>query len=181
MEQNMSTTIESVRPPTAPAKAEPTLADMDLESMSRSEFAQALVNHMVATVKDQIVAPMSEQVGTLKSTTDMQNLRNEFNDVASKHKDFGLYKDIMLGMVDTHSHLTVEEMYKLAKVDHPEIATAAAEQTNNLSPAQKQGDTFGGLTPTSGSTIQNDGKADPTKAAEDAWNETMSAQTVLEA
>ncbi|PCJ26713.1 MAG: hypothetical protein COA94_04770 [Rickettsiales bacterium] len=148
------------------------LAEMDLESMSRGDFARAITAAVVSSMREEF-KPINEQVGTLQNSNETQQLRTEFNDVANKHTDFGSYKDIMLGMVETHSHLSVQEMYTIAKANNPDIATQAASAEAEANPPANKGDAFGGLTPTSGSTIQNKGEANTTDAAEEAWGETM--------
>lgn len=179
----VQTTIqESVTPPGGdPASNEPSLADMDLESMSRKDFASVIAQSVVAEVQKSIANPLAETVGAISNKTEEQALRDEFNSVASTNDDFGLYKDVMLGMVEERPHLSVKEMYTLAKAENPDIATAAAEQHEKDNPTQTNDGSFGGLTPTSGSTIQNKGEATAVDAAEDAWNDTMTDQAAAEA
>ncbi len=152
--------------------------DIDIERVSRTE----LVNHLdkrFAKSLTKALKPILDRLENTSTTVETDRIRREFTKAQDDHSDFMEWKDEMREIMSAHPDLSAERLYRLARSENPEkvkeIDAKVKEGTNEedekkLSERKR---VFGGLTPTSGTSVENDGKKEPKDAAVAAWKEVM--------
>ncbi len=150
--------------------------EVDLEGLDRA----GLVGHISKNTENAIkraLKPLVEQLQTTSDAGEADRIRLDFRQAAGNHPDFLEWREEMGEIIKKHPELSAEDVFTLARSKDPEKAkeieakaTKGKEEEEN-----KVKKTFGGLTPTSGSSTTKDTNKSPEEAANSAWEETMSA------
>ncbi|KKK92005.1 hypothetical protein LCGC14_2707270, partial [marine sediment metagenome] len=122
---------------------------------------------------------------TIATSTDVETdrVKREFAKAKEDFPDFMEWKDEMRDIITAHPELSAENIYLLARAKNPEkvkeIDKKAKEEKGEKEEIDESGKlkgmrAFGGLTPTSGASVENDGKKQPKEAALSAWDQAMS-------
>lgn len=170
--------VTSLKPAPVDPDQVPSLAELDLEGMSRLDFANAMAMSIVDRIKKEVVAPVSEQVTKVKDSADNKDLREEVMNAQKDNKDFGYYKESILELSKEKPNHSINDLLVIARDRHPEIGEKYQEdvKTKELEDNPPANKDFGGLTPTSGSVVANEGKLNANSAADKAWDDTMTGQ-----
>lgn len=168
-----------------------TPGDADLESMSRADFMNVILQQVNKGLGD-IAKQLETKVSTVEERVDATTIKAEIKEVADQNPDFMFYKDEMKAIADRNPEMHVKDIYRLAKAEvaesNPEKLKeieekVAEQQAEKLKTQQQAGEGsanqstkkggFGGLTPTSGQQTDKPTNMTPDAAAEAAWSETM--------
>lgn len=153
--------------------------DIDIERVSRAELVKHLNKQFSKALKDAL-KPIQDRLETTSNEAEVDRIKREFSEAASKHPDFYEWKDEMREIVQQHPELHAEDIYLLARSKHPEKAKQLDEKSaedkgkDEEEDKKKRVSSFGGLLPTSGKAVETDGKKTPREAADSAWDEVMS-------
>ncbi len=150
--------------------------NIDLESLDRA----GLVGHINKNTENAIkraLKPLVQQLQTTSDAGEADRIRTDFRQAAARFPDFLDWREEMGEIIKKHPELPAEDVYALARSKDPEKVKDIDEKTSK---GKKEEDdkvkkAFGGLTPTSGSSITKDTNKSPEDAANSAWDETMSA------
>ncbi len=150
--------------------------DVDLEGLDRA----GLVGHISKNTENAIkraLKPLVEQLQTTSDAGEADRIRADFRQAAGKFPDFLDWREEMGEIIKKHPELPAEDVYTLARSKDPEKAKELEEKTNKGKNEEddKVKKAFGGLTPTSGSSLIKDSNKSPEEAANSAWDETMSS------
>ncbi len=152
--------------------------DVDLESLSRNE----LVNHLekgFGKTLSKALKPILDRLESTSTDVETDRVRREFTKAKEDFPDFMEWKDEMREIITAHPELSAEDIYLLARAKNPEKVKEVDEKLEEdkgeegekkLSERKRA---FGGLTPTSGTSLEKDGKKQPKEAATAAWDEVM--------
>ncbi len=139
---------------------------VDLDMMSNSE----LVGHLLKEFRKDL-QPLTERIQGNEAMSLRDKAEIEVDRLSSRHDDFIAFKDEMKTELEENGNLTLEQAYKLAKVNSPEkvadLAKKAQDEKDKDNPPEPQ---FGGLLPTSGITRKSS-RMTQTDAALAAWDE----------
>ncbi len=156
--------------------------DVDLESLSRNE----LVNHLekgFGKTLSKALKPILDRLEATSTDVETDRVKREFAKAKEDFPDFMEWKDEMRDIITAHPELSAENIYLLARAKNPEkvkeIDKKAKEEKGEKEEIDESGKlkgmrAFGGLTPTSGASVENDGKKQPKEAALSAWDQAMS-------
>ncbi len=149
--------------------------DADLEGMSRTDFANSIIDRVAKAVNKQI-KEVSNSVEDVRKDSNTKSLEMEVEKLEGKHKDFWDWQPEIRALAKENSGTSVARLYNMAKQENPEkLAELDKKYKKNDG---KGGDSsgkkenFGGLMPTS-STMESNDKMDKKSAAEKAFDETM--------
>lgn len=182
--QTMSESIKSLvekEPDEKKAKAK---SDVNLETLDRTGFMQTILGEVKGMLED-VVKPVKEKVKDVDDRGIRQELDRQVKIAVEDHPDFWEWKDEMGNIAKRSPGLTVEECYQLARSQDKKKATemderfkseekkreeekAAEEKAKEKEPA------YGGLTPTSGKTVEVDDMT-MEDAAEKAFDDVFGA------
>lgn len=155
--------------------------DVDLEKLSRVDFAKHITNVVTKSVGKMLkgvekeTKSLSRQQQIEKITGEVERLRK-----SEDHPFFDEFMEDMRDLAKVYPDLMPEELYTLAtnknKDKFNELKKKADEE--NTKKAEEEGKVerprFGGLTPTSGVTAtKKDGKMTQKEASDAAWEEVM--------
>ena len=163
-------------------EAIPQVAEEDLESMSNSQ----LLNHLESRVNVAIQNGISQAVNPLQQNIDNQraiNLDNQVNSEIStlqkQYPDFQHFAnktaEIVKQRSDSGFQVSIEDAYKLAKSDNPDMVT---EFTTNSAPPKPT--LAGGLLPTSRLIGDPSARAEEATSFEDAAERAFQEEVVNE-
>jgi hypothetical protein len=152
---------------------EPNPLDSDLETLSRADFANAIVKAVTSNIEQKMVKPVKETVTQLHDRVETRDVRAELKEAASNHKDFMEWRDEMVAKAKTVQGLSAEDAYFLARASNPDKAKEMDKKYADPAPEDKREKPFGGMRPQSGTTERTT-TMKPHDAAEAAWEETMS-------
>ena len=155
------------------------LEDFDVERVSRTE----LVGHLdkrFAKALDKALKPIMEKLENTSSSVETDRVKREFTKARDDFPDFMEWKEEMREIISAHPELTAEDIYLLARAKNPDKVKEIDGKLQDEK-IKKEGTgkvqkmkAFGGLTPTSGTSEQSDGKKQPKEAASAAWDQVMS-------
>lgn len=152
-------------------------SDDDIDEFSNSQ----LVAHMLSEftkIMDGKLEGISKTVGKNKSDADQVSLQKEVTEFMKEHTDFKEWGAEIKALNSTHPTLTIAQLYKMARDENPDKATEIDEKIEKEKEKAEKGgkkktQPFGGLTPTSGQTVETDEKLSKDEAGEKAWQETV--------
>lgn len=167
--------------------------EVDLEGLSRAQFAEVVTKKIINAVNKQVVSPLSKKMNGIASQTQQSDLKRQV-EITSTEKgddgqllrpDFWEWKDEMVALATQHPTLTPKQLYKMVREDDPE-KLAKMEEKYKIGSKKPKGDgdgtpgkikiSFGGFTPNgpSGGRKSDAGtKMSPREAANSAWDETV--------
>ncbi len=150
--------------------------NIDLESLDRA----GLVGHINKSTENAIkkaLKPLVQQLQTTSDAGEADRIRTDFRQAAARFPDFLDWREEMGEIIKKHPELPAEDVYTLARSKDPEKVKEIDEKVSKGKSEEddKVKKAFGGLTPTSGSSITKDSNKSPEDAANSAWEETMSA------
>lgn len=157
---------------------EENLEDFDVERVSRKE----LVNHIDKRFERSLskaLKPILDRLETTSTSFETDKVKREFAQAKEDFPDFMEWKEEMREIITAHPDLSASRIYRIARSENPEKAKKidaelkegkGEEDEKELSERKRA---FGGLTPTSGSSLQRDGKKQPKEAGESAWDQVM--------
>lgn len=167
----------------APAHPNPEPEPVDLDQLSRKDFASFLVKTISTGLGKQIdeaLKPVLDQVQDVKKTTVTSDIKQQYKELKSEHRDVDQWGAEIKAMAERHPNATLKELYTLAKNSDPmkakEIDEKLKEEDEKSASNNQQGDDgkrrYGGMTPQSnGSPMDFLTNLDKDAAAEAAWAE----------
>lgn len=164
-------------------KEEVSPSDEDINSMTQADLLKHItkvVGETVAKTSDSI----RREVGTFSEKMTERVTREEVEKFAQTHPDLFDMTNQIKKVIDETPGISISRAYNLARSENPELTKELDEKYYKQSedkdnPKPKP---FGGLTPTSGTTLGEDGKPvkmTPEDAASKAWEETLSEFPLL--
>lgn len=160
--------------------------DVDLESMSRTDFANKLLSVIDKRMDKSIqglqkkLEEFDTRVGTVDAKAEVSRLRRD-------NPDFDNFKDEMVSLARENPGLSVERLYRLAKAENPEKVKkleeeAAAKKAAEKPPEDEGKKFFSGMLPGGSFTPPpSNGRMDPKSAADKAWEQVIKPYGDLEA
>ena len=172
----LSEHLANPAPAPTPTPAVPSVSSADLETMSRTDFAEHLMNQVVGRLQDDIIKPLTQKVGAVEEDTEKTKAQRLIDRASGEHKDFWDWKEEIGEEIRKNPYSDPEDAYLLVRAKNPD---KASEMDKKYNPPEEEpeGDKpkgFGGLTPTSGQTAPSENMTRD-EAAEAAWNDTMAA------
>ncbi len=117
----------------APTKQEDLPGDIDLEGLSRADFAKTLLKQLgdvvAGTVKSSL-SDLSNDIGELKNYVTVQQNNDAVGQVESArklHKDFDDFQKEMLALSKENPRLSIERLYVLAKAEKGDNVSVKVE------------------------------------------------------
>lgn len=140
---------------------------VDLEELSREDFA----SHLIERMSKEVVAPVAAKVVEGERNTAATNTKRDIKAVEGKYGDFWEYEDEVKVVLKENASMNIEDAYLLAKGKSPSKVESLAKAAEKRDAAKvEESNTFGGLLPTSGLTRKNS-KMNQKDAADAAWEE----------
>ncbi|KKL70313.1 hypothetical protein LCGC14_2106150 [marine sediment metagenome] len=152
--------------------------DFDVERVSRTELVSHLDKRFARSI-NKALKPIIDRLETTSTDAETDRVRREFAKAKEDFPDFMEWKEEMRDIITAHPELSAEDIYLLARAKDPkkvkEIDDKSGEDKKEEDEKElsKRKQAFGGLTPTSGKSIEKDGKKQPKEAATAAWDEIM--------
>jgi hypothetical protein len=149
---------------------------VDLETLSRTDFAKYLMGQLRSVVEEQ-VKPLGERFGQLDEKIDGQSLGILIKDFSKDHPDFFEWTEEIRGLVKENPTLTPARLYTLARSENAAKAKKLDEKYGLNKPKVNGADLPLSLFPstsTPSATKGSAGKMSPKQAAEAAWDTVMS-------
>ena len=151
-------------------------SDDDIDDFSNSQLMSHMLSEFTKIVDGKIDG-VTKEVGKHKSEADQASLQKEVTEFMEKHSDFREWGAEIKALNEVHPTLNVAQLYKMARDENPDKATEIDEK---IEADKKDGDKdkkktspFGGLTPTSGKTVETEEKLTKDEAGEKAWSDTV--------
>lgn len=144
--------------------------EVELETMSRAQFAK----HILSSVKEDVAKPLLERISETETGSERMKAEVELRNTIKENPDFWEFQDETKGILERHPALTVSEALILARSQAPgkvkllEEKRAKEEGEGNVRKINERKASFGGLFPTSGKTATVQ-KMNIKDAAESAW------------
>lgn len=152
----------------------PGLADADLEALDRKGFLDVILSQVNKSLEG-VQTKLESTVGGLRDDLSTKDLKKALTQAASKYKDFKDWGKEIKQLSEENPTLSVERLYKLARVENPdrakELDEKYAEPDKDDTGNKKTIGGFGGLTPTSGAIDEKPENMDMKQASEAAWSE----------
>jgi hypothetical protein len=149
---------------------------VDLETMSRAQFAQWMSEQLVKSVNKNVVEPLNQQIREIKNTTTGHQLKGAVQELAGKHKDFWDWQGEMIELAMEYPSLPPHRLYTLARAENPAKAAKIDKKLNPAGDGSKKVKIgFGGLTPSQSGSGSRTRSMKPQEAAKSAWAETVAA------
>lgn len=150
--------------------------DIDLERLSRSELVN-FINKGLSKTLSKVLKPIQDRLESTSTDAEVDRVRREFAKANEDFPDFMEWKEEMRGIISLHPELSAEDVYLLARAKNPDkvkevnekLQEGKGEKDEKALSERKRA--FGGLTPTSGISLEKDGKKQPKEAAGAAWDE----------
>ena len=167
--------------PVAPAEPEEKPVDpAHLETLSRYDFGQYLVNEVMKAVNKQGLEPLRADLTALRRDTTAQQIGQMVAKGEADHKDWKDWNAEMISLAGQFRGVPPERLYQMARADNP---TKAKELDTKYSPEPKKDEKgplkfrvgFGGLTPGQSGTGNRGRRMSSDEAAEVAYAETIKA------
>lgn len=152
--------------------------DVDVERLSRVDLVKHMDDRLARTLA-KALKPIQEKLEVTSTDAETDRVKREFAGAKDKFSDFMDWKDEMVEIVTAHPDLSAEKIYLLAKAMNPDKAKELdgkvkdGKDKEDKKEASERARAFGGLTPTSGTSLEKDGKKQPKEAALSAWDQTM--------
>lgn len=152
--------------------------DFDVERVSRTELVSHLNKGFEKTI-NRALKPILDKLEATSTDVETDRVRREFKDAKGKYSDFMEWKDEMRDIISAHPDLSAKNIYLLARAKDPDKAKEIDAKIKKEKDEEEGEDVderrraFGGLTPTSGSSVKIDGKKQPKEASLAAWDKVM--------
>lgn len=148
----------------------------DIERLSRTEFANKIIDRVVKAV-DKQMKTVAEQVDGVRKDAGNTALELEIEKMEDKHKDFWEWQPEIKALAKENPGTSIKRLYTMARGENPEKLADLDKKYKSDENDGKGGDApkkgkFGGLTPTSSVTEPTD-KMDKKSAADKAFDDTM--------
>ena len=155
----------------------PKETDDDIDGLSNSQLMAHMLEAFTKIV-DGKVEGITKEVGKNKSDADQASLQKEVTEFIKTHPDFKEWGAEVKALNSTHPTLTIAQLYKMARDENQDKAKEIDEKIKKEKEEAEKGgkkktQPFGGLTPTSGLTVEGDEKITKDEAGEKAWQETL--------
>lgn len=161
----------------------PDLASLNLEGMTNTEFAAAILKTMAHHVEQSLkekLEPLESRLSNTSTAVSRDMLQKQLKDLQSgdKTKDVLEWQHEMKDLAKEFPNATLQDLYQLARNRDTDKAMEMDKKYNTVKeePPQPslQDQLFGGMSP-AGSPPTTSGKTDKSfdDAAEDAWNQTF--------
>ncbi len=146
-----------------------------LETLPRTQFLDLIERKMTATMRKQMVEPLTEQLNSLRTGLNSSQIEKMISSTSAKFKDFEDFIPEMTELAKTRANLTPEELYHLAKTKAtPEKLKEVETKHSAPNPTDKLKEfTFGGFMPSNGSDDAANRRMEPRAAADDAWDKVV--------
>ena len=139
----------------------------DLDLLSNTE----LVGHLLKEIKKEI-APIGERLKAGEDIAVRDRTAATIDRLTRDNDDFMDFKDEIRDELVGNNNLTIEQAYKLAKINNPDKVIELAEAKKKDEPDEPDEPKYGGLLPTSG-LHRKSSRMTQENAALDAWDETF--------
>ena len=152
--------------------------DFDVERVNNTELVNYIEKRITKTI-NKALKPISERLESTSTDAETDRVRREFQKAKDDFPDFMEWKDEMVPIINAHPELSAEDVYLLARAKNPDKRKEVDEKIGKgkeKKDGKEQLDkkkAFGGLLPTSGSSVEKDGKKNAKDAALGAWDEVM--------
>ena len=152
--------------------------EFDVERVSRTELVSH-INKGFEKTMSKALKPILDKLEATSTGVETDRVKLEFAKAKGDFPDFMEWKDEMRDIITVHPELSAEDIYLLARAKNPDKVKEVdakmkkekgEEEGKDLSERKRA---FGGLTPTSGSSVKNDGKKQPKEASTAEWDEVM--------
>lgn len=149
----------------------------DIERLSRTEFANKIIER-VAKAVDKQMKQVSEEVDGVRKDAGSTALEAEIEKLEGKHKDFWDWQPEIKALAKENPGTSIKRLYTMAKGENPNKLAEldkkykSDEDDKGGDKSKGKGKGFGGLTPTSSETEPTN-KMDKKSAADKAFEETM--------
>jgi hypothetical protein len=157
-----------------PAPARGDDDDVNLETMTRQEYA----NYILKQAESRLVDPVKAEQAADVQKRDRDEAKRQIDAAAGKHGDFWEFREEMKSIVNELPDINIEDAYVLAKSRNPDKASLVDERIAKKKKEEKKEEEkkedepkYGGLLPTS-TTSKRSSTMKPDEAAEAAWSET---------
>lgn len=185
MHDNIRTLSESLTGLTTSGKADAEEEDeqedlnVDLETLSRTDFARHLLGQMDRTIKDAL-KPVQQKADQTDEDFTKAQIKEQISVARKSHPDLDEWSGELKEVLKESPGLSLKRAIKIAKDENPEKAKQLAEKfkmddadddSGRAKGKGKKG--FGGLTP-GGSKTQNSTRMSQKEASESAWDEAVS-------
>lgn len=150
------------------------LSDTDLENLSRTEFANSIIDRVIKEVSKQF-EQVNDSVKEIRKDAGNASIETEIEKLEGQHKDFWDWKGEIKALATENPNTNIGRLYHMARQEN---SKKAEELDKKYKSTDKGGDgpkekSFGGLMPTS-SVIEPSEKMDKKDAADKAFDDTMS-------
>jgi len=173
MQDNFSKMIEKLGEP-ASRKTEVALEDQNdaINDLDNVSLMQLVVSE-VGRVVDEKIGGVTDTLNTTRQSINDTRLTGEIKQIMSTNPDFMEWKTEMAALAKDNPTLTIERVYKLAKLENPEKAQELAEKYDESDKKPETG--YLSLMPTGGGFDDADGENAKTKeeAMNAAWDATV--------
>lgn len=112
-------TMQSQKGETPREKPKPEISEFELESMSRKEYTDYLLEKIESGMQGKF-ASVDGHVQELKNSNLRSGFQTQIEKVRSKFEDFDEWQDEMKGLFSNNGNLTVEQLYHLSKAENPD-------------------------------------------------------------
>lgn len=150
-------------------------SDDDIDDFSNSQLVAHMLSEFTKIVDGKIDG-VTKEVGKNKSDADQATLQKEVTEFMKDHPDFKEWGAEIKSLNQSHPTLTIAQLYKMARDENQDKAKEIDEKVEKEKKDADKGkktQPFGGLTPTSGQTVETDEKLTKDEAGEKAWQETI--------
>ncbi|KKM65408.1 hypothetical protein LCGC14_1491570 [marine sediment metagenome] len=151
--------------------------DTELEHLSNRQLADHITKNILKGIEKTVVQPLQENIQGTREATDKQAAQQAVEKARDKYDDFNQWLPELEKVAKVSPELPIQDMYLLVRAKDPEKVKKITEEADKAKGGGKEkskgtGEVFGGLTPTSGQTVENS-KMTKKDAAESAWDKTV--------
>jgi len=143
-----------------------------LETLSRQEFSDHIVNQVLRAVNKTVVEPLRGELQAITANTTKGELQRAVEHSAQAHKDFGDWRDEMIQLAGQYRGLPPEALYHLARAGNSSKA-GELDRRYNPPPPRAERPRFGGLTPSQSGTGNRGQRMNSKEASDAAWAEAV--------
>ena len=150
--------------------------DSDVEHLSNRQLVDHIRKGILKDIEKTVVKPLQENIQGSREATDKQAAQQAVEKAREKFSDFDQWIPELEKVAKVSPELPIQDMYLLVRAKDPEKVKKITEEVKKAKGEggedTKEVEKFGGLTPTSGQTVENT-KMSKKDSAETAWNKTM--------
>lgn len=163
---------------------EETIDEETINEMKPADLMKMLTKVVTDTVQKQVDG-VRKEVSSFRDDVTAKGTRAEIDAFAKENPALMHFVDEMKEIINEMPGISIKRAYALARSENPDKAKqvdAELAKESGKDPDAKPKLPFGGLTPTSGTNVGDDGKPvqmTPQDAADKAWEETLSQFPLL--